>query len=113
MKILIADDHRLVIEAVKAKLSELQNDIEFVLAMSVDELFASAADDIDLALIDLKKPWFYPQSNIVSHLVYSMAGGVDTTIVNGRVLMQNGIIPGEEEILEKAQQRFIRLTSED
>jgi 5-methylthioadenosine/S-adenosylhomocysteine deaminase len=42
-----------------------------------------------------------------------MAGGVDTTIVNGRVLMQNGIIPGEEEILEKAQGRFIRLTSED
>ena len=56
MKILIADDHRLVIEAVKAKLSELQNDIEFVLAMSVDELFASAADDIDLALIDLNIP---------------------------------------------------------
>lgn len=56
MKILIADDHRLVIEAVKSKLSELQNDIEFVLAMSVDELFASAADDIDLALIDLNIP---------------------------------------------------------
>ncbi len=73
----------------------------------------SVGANADLALIDLKKPWFYPQSNIVSHLVYSMAGGVDTTIVNGRVLMQNGIIPGEEEILEKAQQRFIRLTSED
>ena len=56
MKILIADDHRLVIEAVKAKLSELQSDIEFVLAMSVSELFASAADDIDLALIDLNIP---------------------------------------------------------
>lgn len=56
MKILIADDHRLVIEAVKAKLSELQNDIEFVLAMSVDELYASATDDLDLALIDLNIP---------------------------------------------------------
>jgi len=65
----------------------------------------------DLALIDLKKPWFWPQSNIISHLVYSMAGGVDTTIVNGKVLMQNGVIPGEEEILEKAQERFLRLTS--
>jgi 5-methylthioadenosine/S-adenosylhomocysteine deaminase len=73
----------------------------------------SVGSNADLALINLKKPWFYPQSNIVSHLVYSMAGGVDTTIVNGRVLMQNGIIPGEEEILEKAQERFIRLTSED
>jgi len=65
----------------------------------------------DLALIDLKKPWFCPQSNIISHLVYSMAGGVDTTIVNGKVLMQGGVIPGEEEILEKAQERFLRLTS--
>jgi hypothetical protein len=40
-----------------------------------------------------------------------MSGGVDTTIVAGRVLMQNGVIPDEEEILEKAQERFLRLTS--
>ncbi|HNX10309.1 MAG TPA: amidohydrolase [Methanothrix sp.] len=65
----------------------------------------------DLALIDLKKPWFCPKTNIISHLAYSMAGGVDTTIVNGKVLMRDGIIPGEEEILEKAQERFLRLTS--
>jgi len=65
----------------------------------------------DLALIDLRKPWLYPQSNIVSHLVYSMTGEVDTTIVNGKVLMRNGFIPGEAEILEEAQKRFLRLTS--
>ena len=65
----------------------------------------------DLALIDLKKPWFCPETNILSHLVYSMAGGVDTTIVNGKVLMREGVIPGEEEILEKAQESFLRLTS--
>jgi 5-methylthioadenosine/S-adenosylhomocysteine deaminase len=65
----------------------------------------------DLALIDLQKPWFCPQSNIISHLVYSMTGGVDTTIVNGKVLMREGVIPGETEILEKAQERFLRLTS--
>jgi 5-methylthioadenosine/S-adenosylhomocysteine deaminase len=40
-----------------------------------------------------------------------MNGGVDTTIVNGKVLMREGVIPGEEEILEKAQERFLRLTS--
>jgi DNA-binding NarL/FixJ family response regulator len=56
MKILIADDHRLVIEAVKAKLSELEPAIEFVLAMSVQELMASASDDLDLAVIDLNMP---------------------------------------------------------
>ena len=65
----------------------------------------------DLSLIDLKKPWFTPETSILSHLIYSMAGGVDTTIVNGRTLMRDGVIPGEEEILEKAQAQFERLTS--
>jgi len=64
----------------------------------------------DLFLIDLKKPWLCPRSNMVSHLVYSMSGGVDSTIVNGKVLMRDGIIPGEKEILERAQERFLRLT---
>ena len=64
MKILIADDHRLVIEAVKAKLSELAPGIEFVLAMSVDELLAGASDDLDLALIDLNMPGAAGQAHI-------------------------------------------------
>jgi len=64
MKILIADDHRLVIEAVKAKLSELEPGIDFVLAMSVDELLASASDDLDLAVIDLNMPGAEGQAHI-------------------------------------------------
>lgn len=64
MKILIADDHRLVIEAVKAKLSELEAEIDFVLAMSVDELLARASDDIDLAMIDLNMPGAEGQAHI-------------------------------------------------
>lgn len=64
MKILIADDHRLVIEAVKAKLSELAPGIEFVLAMSVDEMLAGASDDLDLALIDLSMPGADGQAHI-------------------------------------------------
>ncbi|MGJ7491214.1 response regulator [Variovorax sp. ZT4R33] len=64
MKILIADDHRLVIEAVKAKLAELEPGIEFVLAMSVDELLRAASDDLDLALIDLNMPGAEGHSHI-------------------------------------------------
>ena len=64
MKILIADDHRLVIEADKAKLSELEPDIEFDLAMSVDELLAGASDDVDLAMIDLNMPGAEGQAHI-------------------------------------------------
>ncbi len=56
MKILIADDHRLVTEAVKSKLSELEDGIEFCVAMSVEELLALASDDVDLAVIDLNMP---------------------------------------------------------
>lgn len=65
----------------------------------------------DLSLIDLKRPWFTPETNIRSHLIYSMSGGVDTTIVNGRALMRGGVIPGEGNILEKAQAQFERLTA--
>lgn len=64
----------------------------------------------DLALINLRRPWFNPETNMISHLVYAMPGCVDTTIVNGIVLMQNCVIPGEEMILQKAQERFERLT---
>ena len=64
MKILIADDHRLVIEAVKAKLAEIEPDIEFVLAMSVDELLAGASDELDLAVIELNMPGADGQAHI-------------------------------------------------
>ena len=65
MKILIADDHRLVIEAVKGKLAELEPGIEFVLAMSVDQLLAGASDDLDLAVIDLNMPGADGHAHIV------------------------------------------------
>jgi DNA-binding NarL/FixJ family response regulator len=56
MKILIADDHRLVIEAVKTKLSEIGEGIEFCIAMSVDDLLRTVSDDVDLAVVDLNMP---------------------------------------------------------
>ncbi len=40
-----------------------------------------------------------------------MTGGVDTTIANGKILMRDGVIPGEEQILTKAQERFEKLTT--
>jgi 5-methylthioadenosine/S-adenosylhomocysteine deaminase len=45
----------------------------------------------DLTLVDMEKPHLTPVHNAVSTLVYSVrAGDVDTTIVNGRVLMREG-----------------------
>jgi 5-methylthioadenosine/S-adenosylhomocysteine deaminase len=55
----------------------------------------------DLCLIDLKTPAFVPNHNFVSNLVYSANGScVDTVICNGRILMQNRKIPGEEDAFE-------------
>jgi len=56
MKILVADDHNLVIEAVKAKLGELGSSVEFVVASRVDQLLEAASDDLALALVDLAMP---------------------------------------------------------
>lgn len=56
MKILIADDHRLIVEAVADKLAELGPQVRFVQALSVEELMASLIDDLDLAIIDLGMP---------------------------------------------------------
>jgi len=92
---------------------------EEVWRMATDNAFSAFKLDMglregalaDLSLIDLRKPWFTPQTNALSHLIYSNPGTVDTTIVNGRVLMNRGVIPGEMEILEKAQERFERLAS--
>lgn len=56
MKILIADDHRLVTEAVKTKLSEIEEGIEFCVAMNVDDLMRTVSDDVDLAVVDLNMP---------------------------------------------------------
>lgn len=56
MKILIADDHRLVVEAVAEKMAELGPDVTVIQALSVPELLCSLSDDLDLALIDVQMP---------------------------------------------------------
>lgn len=59
MKVLIADDHRLIIEGVKIKLAELDPTVEAVVAMNIEELdraIAEHADQLDLALVDIAMP---------------------------------------------------------
>ncbi len=58
----------------------------------------------DVLLIDLKRPGMTPNHNLISNLVYSGNGSVvDTTICNGKILMENRKVKGEEEILEKGK----------
>jgi DNA-binding NarL/FixJ family response regulator len=65
--VLIADDHRLVIEGVKLKMAELAETVDFTVAMTAQELMnvlAKADVDYSLALLDLS----IPGANGLSHI---------------------------------------------
>ncbi|MFP4285143.1 MAG: amidohydrolase [Desulfovermiculus sp.] len=66
----------------------------------------------DCLLIDLKHPQLTPNHNMISNLVYSARGDcVHTTICNGRILMHNRQVEGEEDILAQAREASRRLVS--
>lgn len=57
----------------------------------------------DLCLIDLTLPEMSPCHNLISNLVYSANGSaVNTTIVDGKVLMRDRKVEGEASIREEA-----------
>ena len=57
----------------------------------------------DVVLVDLNRPDMIPCHNLVSNLVYSANGSVvDTVICDGKVLMENRKVEGEDEIMENA-----------
>ncbi len=60
----------------------------------------------DLVLVDLKNHLMVPAHNHISNYVYSANSSViDTTICDGKVLMEKGKVPGEEEIIEHALEK--------
>jgi DNA-binding NarL/FixJ family response regulator len=83
MRILIADDHRLIVEGVKLKLAELGPATEFIVAFDVDELRRAIRDQPTpgLALIDL----VMPGSRGHEHLKEAIANlpGVPVIVLSG------------------------------
>ena len=70
----------------------------------------------DLVLIDLKKPYLQPEHNLVANLIYAASSGcVDTVIVDGRIVVENGYFMGDEtqeiEIIEKTAKIALDLTN--
>lgn len=68
----------------------------------------------DIIVVNFEKPHLYPRTNFVSHLVYSAkASDVDTTIVDGKVLMGNRKVRTMDEarVLEKGQEAYERLST--
>ena len=58
----------------------------------------------DIMLVDLDNTMMIADHNPVSNLVYSADSScVDTVICDGRILMQNRIVPGEKEIIAAAR----------
>ena len=67
----------------------------------------------DLCLVDLDIPAFTPNHNFVSNLVYAANGScIDTVICNGKILMQDKKVPGEEEIMEHTAELAYKLVRE-
>ena len=57
----------------------------------------------DVCLIDLNMPVFTPNHNFISNLVFAANGScVDTVICDGRVVMCDKKVSGEDEIMENA-----------
>jgi DNA-binding NarL/FixJ family response regulator len=83
MRILIADDHRLIVEGVKLKLAELDPEMEFIVAADVDELRRVIRDEPapTLAIIDLTMPG----SSGHEHLTETIASlpGVPVVVLSG------------------------------
>lgn len=64
----------------------------------------------DCILVDLNHPKLVPDYNLTSNLVYSANGDcVDTTICNGSILMREGKVPGEEEVISRARETAEKL----
>jgi DNA-binding NarL/FixJ family response regulator len=85
MRVLIADDHRLVVEGVRLKLTELGSDTRFSVATTVAELQTALRQPPppDLALIDLAMPG--AQNSDYRHITAAMR-----THPNMRVMVLSG-----------------------
>ncbi|MGO4260758.1 response regulator [Lysobacter sp. TAB13] len=99
MRVLIADDHRLIVEGVKTKLSELEHEVEFVVAMNIAEFDAvlnRSDSPLDLAIIDISMPGAQGHRHIAEMRrvaadvpVIVLSGSEDTELI--RTLLELGV----------------------
>ena len=74
------------------------------LAMDVDGGIIEEGRAADLLLVRMDEAQTTPLHSAVSNWVYSaQASQIDTVICAGRILMQHGHVPGEEDIIAEAQ----------
>jgi 5-methylthioadenosine/S-adenosylhomocysteine deaminase len=86
-----------------------------VLGLEKDIGSLEAGKKADLILIDLNQPHLVPMYDVYSHLVYAVnSTDVDTTIINGQVVMQNRklMTADEKQIVHQAKAFASKLISE-
>lgn len=67
----------------------------------------------DMILVDLNNISLNPDNDLISNLVYSANGyTVDTTICNGKILMEGRVVKDEKLIINKANQAAQKLFSD-
>ena len=81
---------------------------------AVVDVYSATAEKMcirDSCLVDLDIPAFTPNHNFVSNLVYAANGScIDTVICDGKILMQDKKVPGEEEIMAVSYTHLVTLT---
>jgi DNA-binding NarL/FixJ family response regulator len=100
MRVLIADDHRLIIEGVKLKLKELDTVVDFVEAQTVADLYTQL-DRLplpDVALIDIGMPG----ANGVEHIQKALDKFSDA---NDQVTLQDALQGGDSPDLTDDERR--------
>lgn len=66
----------------------------------------------DALLVNLNDVRMVPNYNLISNLVYSADSSViDTVICNGRIIMQDRVVPGEADIIAEAKEVVAKLVS--
>ena len=112
MKILIADDHRLILEAVAEKLGELAPQVSFVQALSVQELLDSVSADLDLAVIDLGMPGAHGVGHIAQ--VHQRQPGLRMVVLSGQedpAIMHAALDAGASGFIPKAYSPDVMLSA--
>jgi DNA-binding NarL/FixJ family response regulator len=114
MRILIADDHRLIVEGVKLKLAELGADIVFSVAMDANELRRIVRDEPTptLALIDLAMPGVEANGHIAETI--AALPGIPVVVLSGSndpILMKKLLAMGVHGFIPKAYSSDVMLSA--
>lgn len=114
MRILIADDHRLIVEGVKLKLAELDPATEFIVASDVEELrqLIRQESGIDLALVDLAMPGSRGNEHLIDAINH--LPGVPVMVLSGSedsALMREVLDLGVQGFIPKAYSPDVMLSA--